>query len=465
MAQGKGRSLSRPAKLMPTTSPPQTVSLVSLGCAKNLVDSEGLVSTLISRGFRVVSDPERSDLVIVNTCGFLGAAREESLGAIREMVALKSCGVKGVMVTGCMVGNYRELLDREAPGVDRLVGFHEYDRIDDLAREILPDCGRSGFREEREWMDAALTPAHYAWLKISEGCNHSCSFCVIPSIRGEMVSRPINDLVARAKTLGERGVREINLIAQDSTSYGADLYGQVRLPALLRKLDAVEGISWIRLMYAYPTEVREELAETLASGKRILPYLDVPIQHVSTPLLKRMRRGYGRADLDTMIHRLRSAAPQIALRTTVIVGFPGESEAEFCELLEFIAEARFDRLGAFRYSHEEGSRAEAMASERLPQEVIEERWHRLMAAQQDVSFSKNQDRVGKRERVLVDFAKDEDQPARARGICDAPEVDANVLLDDASLAAGDLLEVEIVAARGYDVEAVISRAPESHASI
>ena len=433
-----------------------TVSFISLGCPKNLVDSEGLVSTLLSRGFRVLSDPKDADLVVVNTCGFLAASRRESVDAIKEAVALKDGGVRGVLVAGCMVGNYKDQIEKEAPGVDRFVPFVDYSNIDSIAADLLPENPSPSFTVERRRVDAALTPGHYAYLKISEGCNHTCSFCVIPNIRGPMRSVPEDDLVARARTLAERGVKELVVIAQDSTVYGTDLYDSNRTSRLLRRLDAVEGMEWIRLMYAYPTEVRDELIETIATGKRILPYLDVPVQHASDAVLKRMRRGYGRARLTDMIGDLRDRVSDIALRTTVIVGFPGETDADFEELLDFVKEARFERLGAFRYSNEHGSRAADLDGQ-VSDAVKDERYDRLMAAQQQIAFSTNQACIGTTETVLVDAAAADGHPAVARRRHDAPEVDASVLLDDETVRPGDLVPVEITGASGYDLRASLAR--------
>jgi ribosomal protein S12 methylthiotransferase len=433
-----------------------TVSFISLGCPKNLVDSEGLVSTLLSRGFRVLSDPKDADLVVVNTCGFLAASRKESVDTIREAVALKNSGVKSVLVAGCMVGNYKDQIEKEAPGVDRFVPFVDYSNIDGIAADLLPEDPSPSFTVERRRVDAALTPGHYAYLKISEGCNHTCSFCVIPNIRGPMRSVPEDDLVARARTLAERGVKELVVIAQDSTVYGTDLYDSNRTSHLLRRLDAVEGIEWIRLMYAYPTEVRGELIETLATGKHVLPYLDVPVQHASDAVLERMRRGYGRARLTDMIGDLRDRVSNISLRTTVIVGFPGETDVDFEELLGFVKETRFERLGAFRYSNEQGSRAADLDGQ-VPDAVRDERYDRLMATQQQIAFSANEACIGTTETVLVDAAAAGGRPAVARRRHDAPEVDASVLLDDETVRPGDLVPVEITGASGYDLRASLAR--------
>jgi ribosomal protein S12 methylthiotransferase len=301
-------------------------------------------------------------------------------------------------------------------------------------------------------MDVSLTPGHFAYLKISEGCNHTCSFCVIPSIRGKMKSVPTEELVLRAKGLAGRGVKELVLIAQDSTLYGADLYGDVRLDRLLRRLDTVEGLRWLRLMYAYPTEVKAPLIEAMASCGKVAPYLDVPIQHADDRVLKRMLRAYGRSLLDDMVGALRAKIPGIALRTTVIVGFPGETDEEFETLVDFLRRAEFDRLGCFAYSQEEGSAAAELGAQ-VPEDVKAARRERLMLLQQEIAFRKTAARVGTSFDVLVDAAAENGRPARARAAFDAPEVDCNVLLDDATLKAGDFLRVTATAAEGYDLRA------------
>lgn len=430
----------------------RSVALVSLGCPKNLVDSENLVAALVAGGFRVLREPEEADLVLVNTCGFLEAAREESVEAIRGAAALKRKGVKGVLVAGCMVPRHRAEIARAVPGVDAFVDFADYPRIDELVDRVLPRDGPPTFMEARRHMDAALTPAHYAYLKISEGCNHTCSFCIIPDIRGRMRSRPVDDLVRRAEALAARGVKELVLIAQDSTAYGADLYGGVRLTRLLERLDGVEGLEWIRLMYAYPTEVRDELAGVLAAGRRVLPYLDMPIQHASDRILRRMRRGYTRRDVERAVERLRAAHPGMALRTTVIVGFPGETEEDFEELLELVRRVHFDRLGAFCYSREPGSRADGLEGH-LPEEVKQERYHRLMSLQQELAFQANRHLPGASESVLLDWADPTGRHARGRTRRDAPEVDAAVRVRGDRLRAGDLVPVQITGTEGYDLTA------------
>jgi ribosomal protein S12 methylthiotransferase len=418
------------------------VSLISLGCPKNLVDSEGLVSKLLSSNFRVVTEPKDAEIAIINTCGFLQASRKESVETIREVCALKKKhGLKAVLVAGCMVGNYKQELMKEVPEVDRLVEFGEYDRIGELVESLLPKAKGSTFLGERRLIEASLTPRHYAYLKISEGCNRICSFCVIPDIRGKMRSVPEDDLVRRAETMAARGVKEISLIAQDSTVYGTDLHGAPRLEQLLGRLDQVEGLEWIRLMYAYPTEVTPGLMDRLASGRRILPYLDVPVQHGSSAVLKRMKRGYDRKVLERMVAGLRKRG--IAIRTTVIVGFPGETEADFEELLDLVRETKFERLGAFRYSREDGSGAGDLDGQ-LPEE-----------AKQEIAFERAKAAIGTRERVLVDIAGPKGRAARGRTRRDAPEVDAQVSLRSCAAEPGDLVDVEIVGADGYDLIAEV----------
>ncbi len=433
----------------PNVTPRRIVSLVSLGCPKNLVDSEGLVSALLSNDFRLVTDPKDSEVVIVNTCGFLDASRQESLAQIRDVCQLKKTNqVRGVLVAGCMVGNYRELLATEAPDVDGLVGFGDYPRIAQIVEGLLPRSEAPTFTIERRRVEASLTPRHYAYLKISEGCNHVCTFCVIPSIRGPMRSLPIEDLVGRARAQAERGVRELNLIAQDSTVYGGDIYGEVRLERLISRLAQIDGIAWIRLMYAYPTEVRDALIDLLGSGGAVLPYLDVPIQHAATGVLARMKRGYDRRTLDRMVDKLRARG--VAIRTTVIVGFPGETAADFEELLQFLRDARFDRLGAFRYSREEGSAAADLDGQ-VPEPEKDERWNRLMALQQEIAFANARARIGTVEDVLIDVPAADGRPARGRTRWDAPEVDASVFVEGDGLAAGNIVPVHVAEARGYDL--------------
>lgn len=428
------------------------VSLISLGCPKNLVDSEGMVTDLMRNDAEMVVDPAEADVVVVNTCGFLGSAREESLGAIRKAVALKEQGVKAVFVTGCMVGNYRDQILAAVPGVDRLIDFADYGRINEFVTGYLPSAGLAspGFVSPGRRIEARLTPAHFAYLKISEGCNHTCSFCVIPKIRGRMQSFPLEDLAARARRLADMGAREINVVAQDSTMYGIDLYGRMRIVDLLGKLTEIEKVEWVRLLYAYPTEVDDELVALLAAGGKVLPYIDVPIQHASDRVLQLMKRRSSKAQIEDMIGRLRRASPEIVIRTTMIVGFPGETEVDFQELLDFVAEHRIDRLGAFTYSPEEGSAAFALGDAVAP-EVREERLHRLMSLQKEIARERNQRFVGRNIRVLVEDPGEGAETAIGRSHADAPEIDGRVYVSGGPVAAGSMVEVAISRADAYDL--------------
>ncbi len=439
----------------PTRSVNRRVAVISLGCPKNLVDSESMVSQFLSQGLEMVQDPAQADLVLVNTCGFLGSARQESLDAIREVTRLKTeGGVRAVFVAGCMVGNYEELIRREVPDVDRLLSFSEYEHLGRIVDEHLPAAGApSGFTIPGRHVQARLTPAHFAYLKISEGCNHTCSFCVIPSIRGRMKSVPLDELVERAKRLVSYGAKEINLIAQDSTMYGVDLYGEFRLVDLLDRLSTIENLRWLRLLYAYPTEVSDALIDRLADASMpVLPYIDVPLQHASARMLRLMNRKTDASDVETLLERLRAKSPEITVRTTMIVGFPGETEDDFAELLEFVARHRFDRLGAFAWSPEEGSAAWSLG-DRVDEDVKQERLARLMALQEKISLEKHRALMDTEIDVLVDGPLDDGTGVQGRSPRDAPEVDGSVTVRGPSAAPGEIVRARIRAAGAHDLEA------------
>ncbi|MEZ6195015.1 MAG: 30S ribosomal protein S12 methylthiotransferase RimO [Planctomycetota bacterium] len=437
------------------------VSLISLGCPKNLVDSEGMVSDLLSNEIEMVVDPADADLVVVNTCGFLGSAREESLGAIREAIALKERGVRAVVVTGCMVGHYEKEIRAEAPGVDRLVDFADYARIAQIADELLParEAGASFVRPGRR-VQARLTPAHFAYLKISEGCNHTCSFCVIPRIRGRMRSVPREELVDRARRLVALGARELNVVAQDSTQYGIDLYGRRRLADLLRGLETIEDLRWIRLLYAYPTEVDDDLLEVLAGDGATLPYIDVPIQHVSDRMLTAMRRQSTEAQVEDLMIRLRRRVPDLVIRTTLIVGFPGETEEDVEKILDFVSRHRIDRLGVFPYSPEEGSPA-ASLEDAIPDEVKQDRIDRIMTRQREISRARNEALVGREIEVLVEDPGENGGEARGRTWMDAPEIDGGVRIEGPSPAPGRIVRARVTAAEAYDLVVRPIETPEA----
>ena len=437
-------------------------SFVTLGCPKNLVDSERMLGLLAQDGYALVPDSKAADLVIINTCGFIDTARQESLGVIHEMLDRKRAGdLKGVVVAGCLAERQRELLLEQVPDVDAIVGVFGREEIARVADRVMGDLHeqRTVFRPapmqaQDDRARLRVTPKHLAYLKVSEGCDRLCTFCAIPYMRGKHVTKPIERVVDEARELAADGVRELNLVAQDMTYYGMDLYGRPRLAELLRELNQVDGIDWIRVLYNYPNHFTDDLYEVLAAGGKILPYLDMPLQHINDRMLKVMNRRHTRAQTEGIIDHLRREIPNLALRTTFIVGFPGETEAEFAELLAYVEAARFERLGVFPYSLEPDTPAA-----RLPGHLDEatklDRRDRVMAAQQAIAFEFNRDLVGRTLDVLLDGPAP-DAPGDlwvGRTYADAPDVDGLVYVQGANLEAGDLVECSILAADGYDLVA------------
>jgi ribosomal protein S12 methylthiotransferase len=443
--------------------PSKSFAFVSLGCPKNLVDSERMLGKLTQAGYALTPNADGADVVVVNTCGFIEPARQESLGVIREMLDLKARGKVGaVVVAGCLAERKGEELLAEVPGVDHLVGVFGREEIveivDRSVQRRLREEQRSLFRPApvKALEDTArlrITPRHYAYLKISEGCDRLCSFCAIPGMRGKHVTKPIEEVVREAKELAADGVRELIVVAQDTTYYGLDLYGEVRLAELLRELDQLDGLRWVRALYAYPAYFTDELIETLASAKKIIPYLDMPLQHINDQVLRRMLRRVNRAKTEELLAKLRKAIPNLSLRTTFIVGFPGETDAEFEELCDFVREARFERLGVFPYSLEPGTPAERLPGH-VPEDVKLARRDRLMRIQQEVAFAHAQARVGQEVDLLVDAA-DPEVPGHflARSTADAPDIDCVVRLKGKGLRPGDLVQSRITGADGYDLMA------------
>jgi ribosomal protein S12 methylthiotransferase len=443
--------------------PSKTFAFVSLGCPKNLVDSERMLGKLAQNGYTLSPDADGADVVIVNTCGFIEPARQESLGVIREMLQLKEQGrVGAVVVAGCLAERKKDDLLLEVPGVDHIVGVFGREEIaqvvDRSLAHRLADEQRSLFRPApvRALEDTArlrITPRHYAYLKISEGCDRLCTFCAIPSMRGKHLTKPIEEVVREARELAADGVRELIIVAQDTTYYGLDLYGEVRLAPLLRELEKVDGVEWIRVLYAYPMYFTDDLVATLANSRKIIPYLDMPLQHINDRMLKRMQRRVGRAATEELLARLRKAIPSLTLRTTFIVGFPGETEAEFEELRQFIKDARFERAGVFPYSFEPGTPATRL-EEHLPEDVKMARRDALMEVQQEVAFTWAATQVGQEREVIVD-GPDPEVPGHflARSQADAPEIDCAVRLKGKNLAAGDLVRARVTGADGYDLAA------------
>jgi ribosomal protein S12 methylthiotransferase len=425
------------------------------------VDSERMLGKLAQDGYALTPDVDGADVVVVNTCGFIEPARQESLGVIREMLELKRQGrVGAVVVAGCLAERKKEDLLNEVPEVDHIVGVFGREEIvgvlDRTLNQRRRDEQRSLFRPApvRALEDTArlrITPRHYAYLKISEGCDRLCTFCAIPSMRGKHVTKPIEEVLREARELAADGVRELIVVAQDTTYYGLDLYGRVRLAELLRELDKVDGLEWIRVLYAYPIHFTDELIETLAAARKVVPYLDLPLQHINDRLLRRMQRRVDRAGTEELLARLRQAIPNLVLRTTFIVGFPGETEAEFEELHDFVRAARFERVGVFPYSLEPGTPAVRL-HDHLPESVKAQRRDRLMQAQQDVAFAWTKGQVGKEIEVIVD-GPDPEVPGHvlARGHADAPDIDCLVRLKGKNLRPGDLVGARVTGADGYDL--------------
>jgi ribosomal protein S12 methylthiotransferase len=442
-------------------------AFVSLGCPKNLVDSERMLGMLRLDGYELVNDPKGADFAVVNTCGFIEAARQESFAAIDEMLELKRRGeLRGVIVSGCLAERQRESLLEARPGIDHLVGVFGREEVTKVADRLL-----GGLTEQRTVFHPApthplpdtarmrITPRHFAFLKISEGCDRLCTFCAIPRMRGKHYTKPMEEVVAEARELAADGVRELVIVAQDTTYYGMDLYGRPRLAELLRELEQLEGLDWIRLMYFYPMHVTDELIDTIACSKRIVPYLDMPLQHINDRMLRRMQRRVNRRDTEDLLAKLRGSIPNLVLRTTFITGFPGETQSEFDELVEFVGHQQFERLGVFTYSFEPDTPA-ARLPDHLSEDIKNERRDKLMAVQQDVAFAWNNAQIGRRLDVLIDAeVPDEENAWVGRAYADAPDVDGVVYVTGAGLSAGAIVPSEIVATSGYDLVAAADGDP------
>jgi ribosomal protein S12 methylthiotransferase len=439
-------------------SRPIRVSMVSLGCPKNLVDSEKALGTLASAGLVIAPEPADSDVAVVTTCGFIDPAKEESVDTILEMVKLKEEGkVRGVVVAGCLVERFADDLRKSIPEVDAFVPFKDYPRLGRICREVLGEEVPEGadYRGDLLTVDRVpLSPPYMAYVKVSEGCDNPCSFCTIPAIRGRHVSRPFEEIVDEVKRLAGEGVREVVLIGQDTTFYGFEKDKRFRLAELLRALDRVEGIRWIRLMYAYPAYVRDELLDAFRDCPKVVPYIDMPVQHVADGALRRMMRPLGGPKTKELLHRMREKVPGLALRTTFIVGSPGETKEEVDELVQFVRDFRFQHVGTFVYSRETDTPM-GQRDDVVPAREQNRRRRRVMEAQQKVVFERNK---GLAERRVEVEAMVESKAAggrwHGRTAWDAPSIDGTVRLPDRpGLKPGAMGLVRIVAARGYDLEA------------
>ncbi len=437
-------------------------SFVSLGCPKNLVDSERMLGRLRDDGFQLVEDHDSADFVVINTCGFIDNARKESFQAIDQMLELKRQGkIRGVIVAGCLAEREKENLLLQRPEIDSLVGVFGRDDITRLASNLVDglDEQRSIFRPApiRALDDSnrlRITPKHFAYLKISEGCDRLCTFCAIPKMRGKHASKPRDQVLAEARQLADSGVRELIIVAQDTTYYGMDIYGQPALAGLLRELEQIEGLMWIRLMYFYPMYIDDELINVIAQSKKILPYIDMPLQHISDSMLKRMARRVTPSQTRELIASLRQRIDSLVLRTTFIAGFPGETNADVDELASFIEEFRFERLGVFTYSLEPDTPA-ARLPEHLSDDIKQQRRERLMGVQQTIAFDWCQSQVGSAVEVIIDKEIDGTKNVwLGRSFADAPDVDAVVYVTGRKrtpLAPGHIVPVEIVGHRDYDL--------------
>ncbi|MDD5310297.1 MAG: 30S ribosomal protein S12 methylthiotransferase RimO [Candidatus Omnitrophica bacterium] len=437
---------------------PTKISLISLGCARNLVDSEIILGTLKDSGFAVTASPRGADIVIVNTCSFIEDAKKESIETILDLIEFKNSGkIKGILVAGCLPQRYGKALQKEMGEIDGFIGVEGFARLPGIINDIMD--GKRIYSVTRnpvylyDWKTPrqALTPRHFAYIKISEGCSHKCSFCVIPKIRGRHRSRGMGSIVAEAQDLIGRGVKEINLIGQDTTLYGVDLYRRPALAELLKRLARLKGARWMRLMYAHPAHLNDGLISVIAGEERICKYIDLPVQHINDRILKAMRRGTSSASIRGLIARLRGRIPGIAIRTAVIAGFPGETDKEFKELLDFVKETRFERLGAFVYSAEEGTPA-AGSNGRIPEKEKLARWNELMKAQRRISSDNNKKCIGRRFEVLIDEKEASGgKHYLGRTYMDAPEIDGGVYINGPGIRVGDFATARITGALEYDL--------------
>ena len=420
------------------------ISLVSLGCAKNLVDSEILIGGLKSENYEIVKKVENSDTIIINTCGFLDVAREESVDAILECTELKKQGVVDkLIVMGCFSARYDTELRKEIPEVDQFFGTSDHSEI------LSYLTGKDFKKNDPNYFRSLLTPKHYAYLKIAEGCDNVCSFCSIPMMRGLQRSNTLEQNLIEVQNLSDQGVKELLVISQDTTTYGWDLSPKSSLHELMEVIDKVEGIEWIRLHYAHPAHLNKRMINKFGTLNKLVPYIDMPTQHGSDNVLKNMKRGLNSSGIKRRIDLLRNANNNISLRTSMIVGFPGETDKDFDELIDFIKDVKFDRLGVFKYSEEEGTSAALDYEDNIPKEIKQERYDEIMMIQQKINYNKNKDRIGNKEKVIVDVSN-ESGWSLARSYRDAPEIDNYVKINQ-NLNVGDFYNVKIVEAFEYDV--------------
>lgn len=433
------------------------ILMISLGCDKNLVDSEMMIGMMSQHGFTITDDEKEADVIVINTCCFIHDAKQESIDTILQMADLKENGqAKALIVTGCLGQRYKEEIQKEIPQVDAILGTNAFDKIAEAIDEVLQGTKENYFED----INAApvsgqkrivTTGGHYAYLKIAEGCDKHCTYCIIPKIRGNYRSVPMEILLQEAQTLAEGGVKELILVAQETTLYGQDLYGKKSLPTLLEKLALIDGLQWIRILYCYPEEITDELIAVIKNNPKICHYLDMPIQHASDSILKRMGRRTNQADLVRIITKLRKEIPDICIRTTLITGFPGETRQDFSILKEFVENMEFDRLGVFTYSPEENTPAAQMKGQILPL-VKKHRRNEIMKLQQKIAFQKAEMAAGKRMQAVVEGKLPEDGVYIGRTYKDAPNVDGYVFINcNRELMTGDIVNVQITGSNEYDL--------------
>ena len=433
------------------------IFFVSLGCDKNLVDSEMMIGMLAERGHIITDDEKEAEVVVVNTCCFILDAKQESIDTILQMAELKKTGnMKALLVTGCLGERYREEIQKEIPQVDAILGTNSFDKIADAIDEVIQGKQKNYFHDIQDVpvygkKRMVTTGGHYAYLKIAEGCDKHCTYCIIPKIRGNYRSVPMEVLVGEAQKLADDGVKELILVAQETTVYGKDIYGKKELPELLRRLAAIDGICMIRLLYCYPEEITPELISVMKQEEKICHYLDMPIQHADDNILKRMGRRTDREQLRSAIMTLRREIPDICLRTTLITGFPGETKKEFCVLKEFVNEMRFDRLGVFPYSPEEGTAAAGMKKQ-VPSFVKNHRRNSIMKLQQKIAFEKAKEMTGRSVKVLIEGKLPKEGVFIGRTYMDAPNVDGMIFINsNRELITGDIISAVITGSHEYDL--------------
>ena len=439
-----------------------TILFISLGCDKNLADSEEMLGLLTAGGHEITDDETQADAIVINTCCFIKDAKEESVETILEMAEYKKTGsCHALIVTGCMAQRYQKEIIEEVPEVDAVLGTTSYGDIVKALEEAVAGNHFEEFRDIDYLPDTGskrvlTTGGHFGYLKIAEGCDKHCTYCIIPKLRGKFRSVPMERLIAQAEDMAEQGVKELILVAQETTVYGKDLYGKKSLHILLKKLCEIRGIRWIRILYCYPEEIYDELIETIRDEKKICHYLDIPIQHASDRILKRMGRRTSKQELIDIVGKLRKEIPDIVLRTTLITGFPGETEEDHEELKEFVDEMEFDRLGVFTYSPEENTPAAEMADQ-VPEEVKEERRDELMELQQEISYDRGQDRIGQELLVMIEGKVADESAYIGRTYGDAPKVDGYIFVQTGELLmTGDFAKVRVTGALEYDLIGVLS---------